>query len=114
MRGLPSGLKHLTPVEYEEAGVDEQRTYPITDGMLEEERWALTCRWNGVYKGRGNPTFWWQEYEDRYRAQGGVCLHNEGVERVGKQTDLCLLCKQYTRTVGELVWFKKGSKPNGS
>jgi len=106
VRKMPSGLKHLTPVEHEVC-VDEQRTYPITDDMLEDERWALTCRWNGVYKGRDEPPFWWLGYEERYQAQGGVCLHNGDVERIDSDTYLCLLCKQFTREAGTKLWEPK-------
>jgi len=95
---------HQTPIE-RPVVLCEQVSYTATPKRIHEERWALVCRSEGVYRGRGEEPAWFDEMSYTYILQGG-CLHDGQLEDVGNGNRLCLQCKRWVLSKDD-IWQRR-------
>jgi hypothetical protein len=97
--GIRQWFGHKTPIIMPEEFLDVVTPLPLDPPreLVQRDRWHLWLRWGGVFRGRETHALdEWREIAKRYEAQGGVCVHDEGVEkweggpRHGK--NVCSLC----------------------
>lgn len=90
---------NCAPNIFPEPTLMPQEPYHDPTRTVDDDRWTLMCRWDGVFNGRWADAMVREKYdvlELVYKANGG-CVHDKDWQTLGRDRELCLLCKRVER-----------------